>query len=104
LINYINFFYNFQLIYYHSIELTYEIVWNYLYNRRVTLRYWLNRREFNRRTSTGMQAFKSYERARVTRLLEGLGKILGLLLIFGGGILILLSFVRPYGMNIQGHH
>jgi hypothetical protein len=68
------------------------------------LRYWLNRREFNRRTSTGMQAFRSYEHARLTRLLERFGKLIGLFLILGGCVLVLLSYISPYGMHNQGHH
>jgi hypothetical protein len=47
----------------------------------LVLIYVVNRRKFNRRSITGMELFSSFEKAWLTRLLEGLGKLLAYMLI-----------------------
>jgi preprotein translocase subunit SecG len=48
------------------------------------LRYWINRRKFYRRSSTGAEGFSSYEKSVATRFLERIGKwVAYALIIFG---------------------
>ncbi len=68
----------------------------------IALRYWVNKRRFDRRAITGLEMFSSYGKARLTVFLERLIKLLGLLLIAGGGILVLLSMMSPYGLHTHG--
>jgi uncharacterized membrane protein len=60
------------------------------------LRYMMNRRAFNRRNAAGVEQFKSFEAATGTRFLEGAGRLLATVLIFGGVILAAFGFF--------GHH
>lgn len=57
----------------------------------VALRYWINRRKFNRRNVAGLEGFSSYEKATATRFLEGIGKLIAYAAILVG-ILFLLMF------------
>lgn len=52
------------------------------------LRYWVNRRRFNRRNPAGLQQFRNYELAWSVTLLERLGKLIGLILFLFGLLLI----------------
>jgi hypothetical protein len=54
------------------------------------MRYWVNRRRFNRRTITGIQVFSNYEKAVTLTYFEKLVKLAGLL-ILGFGILLIAS-------------
>lgn len=54
----------------------------------MAMRYWVNRRRFNRRTITGMQVFNSYEKALAQTWLEKLVKLAGLALVLFGLLLI----------------
>lgn len=58
-----------------------------------SLRYWINRRKFNRRGVAGLEGFSSYEKATVTRFLERIGKLLSLLFILIG-ILFFYGYYR----------
>ncbi|WEK21321.1 MAG: molybdenum ABC transporter permease [Candidatus Pedobacter colombiensis] len=50
----------------------------------ITIRYFIGRRKFNRRTITGLQGFSSYERAVGITFIEKVFNLIGLLLILGG--------------------
>ena len=60
------------------------------------LRYFINRRAFNRRNAAGVEIFNSYESATGNRFIEGIGRILGLLIMLGGLFIILKGYF--------GHH
>ena len=50
----------------------------------VSLRYWINRRKFYRRSPMGVEGFSSYEKSVVTIFLEGSAKWISVgLIIFG---------------------
>ena len=51
------------------------------------LRYWVNRRKFNRRNFNGVEGFKSYEHKTSARFIDQLLKLIARLLILGGAIL-----------------
>ncbi len=56
----------------------------------VIIRYSVGKRRFNRRTITGLEVFRSYERAWLTRFGEGVLRLIALLLIVSGiSVLIL---------------
>lgn len=57
------------------------------------INYIISRRRFYRRSITGMQVFKSYEQAWITRWIERIGRLIAFLLIIGGLILFLGSFL-----------
>jgi hypothetical protein len=70
----------------------------------MAIRYWINKRAFDRRAITGLEGFKSYGEMRLTRLFEGILRFVSLLVIIGGIILFLLSLVSPYGIHHPVHH
>jgi hypothetical protein len=55
----------------------------------VFIRYRINRREFNRRNAMGIQGFSSYEKARFTVFIEGIGRSIGFLFIIIGLLMFL---------------
>ncbi|WP_142531243.1 molybdenum ABC transporter permease [Pedobacter westerhofensis] len=55
------------------------------------LRFQINKRQFNRRNSAGIEEFKSYGNAYTTQMLEKIGRIVGVFFIIIG-ILMALSF------------
>jgi hypothetical protein len=55
------------------------------------LRFQINKRQFNRRNSAGVEEFKSYGNAYATQMLEKIGRIVGVFFIIIG-ILMALSF------------
>lgn len=57
------------------------------------LRYWINRRKFNRRGVGGIEEFSSYEKAAILRYLEKFGKWAAYILILIG-LLYLWRFYR----------
>jgi len=57
----------------------------------LALRYWINRRKFNRRAATGAEGFSNYERSVAITFLERLGKWLAWILIIFG-VLFLSSY------------
>lgn len=57
------------------------------------LRYWLNRRAFNRRNAAGVELFNSYEAAAGSKLLEGLGRKIGGVLLFVGVLLAIFGYL-----------
>jgi len=59
----------------------------------IIINYIISRRRFYRRSITGMQVFKTYEHAWVTRWIERIGKLIAFLLIIGGLILFIGSFL-----------
>ena len=59
----------------------------------VSLRYWINRRKFYRRSPMGVEGFSSYEKSVVTTFLEGSAKWISFgLIIFG--LLMLWSYSK----------
>lgn len=58
----------------------------------ILLVYIVARRKFNRRTVTGLEGFKSFERAWLTTFLEKFGSLIAKLLVLAGVALIILSF------------
>lgn len=60
----------------------------------IALRYWINRRKFNRRNASGLEGFTNYERATATRFLEGLIKLIAY-----AAIIIGLLFLLTYWME-----
>ena len=58
----------------------------------IVIIYFINRRKFNRRTFTGMQAFSSYEASVATRLTESLFRAFAMVLIFGGMFLAAVAY------------
>jgi hypothetical protein len=63
------------------------------------LKYWINRRKFYRRNTAGIEEFTSYEKMRLTVVMEGLGWLIGNLLIIAGILLFLLTLVQPSGYH-----
>lgn len=59
----------------------------------IGLRYWINRRRFNRRNAFGMEGFSSFERAGMTILGERLIKFVGMILIAFGLFLLGITFI-----------
>ena len=59
----------------------------------LALRYVINRRIFNRRNAAGVEEFTSYGASVGIRLLESIGRLLGLLLLLAGAALLLLHFL-----------
>lgn len=57
------------------------------------INYVINRRRFYRRSITGMQVFKSFERAWMTSWIEKIGKLIAWILIITGALLTFGSFV-----------
>lgn len=57
------------------------------------LRYFINRRAFNRRNAAGIEEFSSFEAATGNKFLEGVGRIIGAIMMFFGAITILLHFL-----------
>lgn len=55
----------------------------------IYLRYWINRRKFNRRGPNGLEHFSSYEKSVATRSVEGFGKLLAYAFILIGLFLII---------------
>ncbi|UOE51311.1 molybdenum ABC transporter permease [Mucilaginibacter sp. SMC90] len=60
----------------------------------LALRYWINRRRFNRRNGAGVQLFSSYEKKVVLTLGERLLKLLGLVFIFFGIYVMLAGYAQ----------
>lgn len=56
------------------------------------MKYFVNRRRFNRRTVTGMELFNSYEKAWLTKLIEKLAVLIGTGLIFLGLIILVMNW------------
>lgn len=68
------------------------------------IKYWMNRRKFYRRNAAGIEGFKSYEKMRLTVLLENLGWLIGNILITIGILAFLLTFVMPLGHHKSVGH
>lgn len=58
----------------------------------LALRYWMNRRHFNRNNYAGVQTFRSYEHKVVVGPVERLIKFLGLLLLLAGAIILFVMY------------
>lgn len=58
----------------------------------LAMRYFVNRRRFNRRTVTGMELFNSYESAWMIKLLEKLAFWTGTFLILGGLLVMIVNW------------
>jgi hypothetical protein len=56
------------------------------------MRYVIKRRKFSRTTFTGVELFKSYEVAWLTRLIENIIFWIGTLMAFGGVILLIIKW------------
>ncbi|WP_312079385.1 molybdenum ABC transporter permease [Chryseobacterium sp.] len=67
------------------------------------LRYWINRRKFNRRGVAGLEGFSSYEKATAVRFLERIGKIVSIFLILIG-ILFLYGYYRNKSHNANNEN
>jgi len=61
------------------------------------VKYWINRRKFYRRNAAGIEGFKSYEKMRLTVILENVGWLIGNILITIGILVIILTFISPLG-------
>jgi len=59
----------------------------------ISLRYWINRRKFYRRSPTGAEGFSSYEKSVIIKTSERLGKWIAYALIIFG-VLFLWSYSR----------
>lgn len=57
----------------------------------LVIRYFVNRRRFNRRSPQGVQMFDNYEKAFFTTIGETIAKVVGFLLILGGLFFYVLS-------------
>lgn len=57
------------------------------------LRYLMRWRVFNRRNAAGVEEFKSFEHATGNRLAEGAGRLAGTVLLVGGLLLALISYL-----------
>lgn len=60
----------------------------------LVLRYFINRRRFNRRNQFGTQGFNSYEHRTLTNIGEGFSKMAAYILILAGLFLMLLVWVN----------
>ena len=74
--------------------LTMRIVGSVILTVGLVIHYVIARRKFNRRAITGVETFSSFEKAKITRLVEGLGKLISRLLILGGLVLIVVSLFQ----------
>lgn len=75
------------------------VIASFIFIAGVALRYWVNRRRFNRRNFSGLETFKSYEHKTGTRFMEQLFKIIAWLLILGGAILFFMIWVGNRGRH-----
>lgn len=50
--------------------------------------YWINKRQFNRRNSNGVEGFTSYEKSVLIRFFERIGRWLAFILIIAGLIFL----------------
>lgn len=57
----------------------------------ITVNYIIARRRFNRPSMSGLEGFKSFEDARLTRLAEKVGSLVAKLFIFIGIFILVLS-------------
>lgn len=64
-----------------------------------SLRYWVNRRRFNRRNFSGIETFKSYEHKTGVRFMDQLFKLIAWLLMLGGAILFFMIWVGNRGRH-----
>jgi len=55
----------------------------------IYLRYWINRRRFNRRSPSGLERFSSYEKSIAIRSAEGVCKLLAYIFILVGLFLVI---------------
>ena len=60
----------------------------------IGLRYWINKRKFNRRNAAGLESFSNYEKAVGIRFIERIGKLIAWILILAG-----LLFLWGYSME-----
>lgn len=67
------------------------------------LRYWINRRKFNRRGVAGLEGFSNYEKATAVQFLERLGKILSIFLILIG-ILFFYGYYRNRSQKVENEN
>ena len=59
------------------------------------LKFQLNKRQFNRRNSAGIEEFSSYGNAYTTRLMEKFGRLIAVILIILGVIIGITYFFGP---------
>ena len=57
------------------------------------INYYISRSKFNRRNHSGIEIFRSYEKAKLTALLEKMGRIIAFILLVFGLFIIILSLV-----------
>ena len=63
-----------------------------LFAAGIGLRYWLGRRAFYRRNAAGVEEFSSYGAATGTHFLEGVGRLVGGLLVGAGLVLAVFGY------------
>ena len=56
------------------------------------LRYTMNRRAFNRRNAAGVEEFSSYEAATGNKFMEGMGRIMGAIIMLVGAMMAITHF------------
>ncbi len=56
----------------------------------LALRYFINRRAFNRRNSAGVEQFTSFEAATGNKFIEGAGRIAGTIMLVLGVLVIIM--------------
>ena len=61
------------------------------------IRYWVNRRRFNRRNFSGVEVFKNYEHKTGARFIDQLLKLIAWLLMIGGVILYFMIWIGERG-------
>ncbi len=61
------------------------------------VRYWVNRRRFNRRNFSGVEVFKNYEHKTGARVIDQLMKLIAWLLMLGSVILFFMIWVGNRG-------
>jgi uncharacterized membrane protein YidH (DUF202 family) len=59
------------------------------------LRFQINKRQFDRRNMAGVEEFKSYGNAYTTRMIEKVGRYVGVFLIIIGIFMAISFFLRP---------
>ncbi|GAE63321.1 molybdenum ABC transporter permease [Chryseobacterium indologenes] len=73
-------------------DYTFLIMGIFLLMTGIALRYWINRRRFNRRNAAGLEGFTTYEHATVIMFIEGIGKLISYTVIMVGFLFLLIHW------------
>jgi len=65
----------------------------------ILIQYQIRKRKFNRRTSGGSEAFSSYGNSILTRFMEGIFRLISILMILLGIYMLSIPYLQPGRMH-----